>query len=118
MSFQYSGFSLPLRQYNDIERRSTILIIDDHETVRTYLRESLNDTYVIAEASESRHGVRVAKQVVPDLIITAITTQAFDNEYLCFHLKQCESTNHIPVVILSENNDPFNRVKSFLFRSG
>jgi YesN/AraC family two-component response regulator len=115
MNLQHPGFSLRFDPSEDVAHRSTILIIDDHEAARTYIRETLSEAYVIAEASNSEDGVRVAKQIVPDLIITALTTQVLDNESLCIQLKHCESTNHIPIVILSENNDPSNRIKSFYF---
>lgn len=113
INFQDRGFSPRLEQFDGIKRRSTILIIDDHEKVRSYLRKSLGETYEITEASNSKEGVRIAKQEVPDLIITALTTQALDNESLCLHLKHCENTSHIPIVILSEQNDRSNRIKSF-----
>ncbi|HEX6890639.1 MAG TPA: helix-turn-helix domain-containing protein [Chryseolinea sp.] len=108
ITFRHPEFSLRLDQ-----NRPTILIIG--EGLRTFLREALNEIYLIEEVSTSEEGIRFAKQEVPDLIITALTAEYSDNESLCFQLKHCENTNHIPVVILSERNDPSNRVKSFYF---
>ena len=115
MNFQQQEVFQQQEQCDEIRHRPTILVIDDHETVRTYLRESLNEIYVVAEASNCEEGVRFAKQIVPHLIITALTIQSFENESLCFHLKHCENTNHIPIVILSEQNDSSSRIKSFYF---
>ena len=113
--FERPGFAMRVDLGHDFKHRSTVLIIDDHVKMRAYLRESLGELYNVEEASNSHEGVRIAKQKVPDLIITALTTQAVENESLCFHLKQCEATDHIPIVILSQKNDPSNRIKSFYF---
>ena len=113
MNFQHPGFTLRLDQGDVIERRPTILIIG--ERLRTFLQKALSEMYVVEEASNSEEGIRFAKREVPDLIITGLTAASSDNESLCFQLKHCENTNHIPVVILSELNDPSNRIKSFYF---
>jgi response regulator RpfG family c-di-GMP phosphodiesterase len=113
--FQHPGFSLRLDQDDAPERRATVLVIDDNKKVRAYLRDGLRDTYTIEEASDSENGVRLAKQIIPDLIITALTTQDQDNESICLQLKHFDKTNHIPIVVLSEGNDPSSRIKSFHF---
>ncbi len=115
MNFHHPWFSLLLDQDDEPERRSTVLIIDDHEKVRAYLREGLKDICIIEEASDSEEGVRLAKQIIPDLIITALTAQDLDNESICLQLKHYDKTNHIPIVVLSEGNDPSSRIKSFYF---
>ena len=99
MNFQHPGFTLRLDQGDVIERRPTILIIG--ERLRTFLQEALREMYVIEEAPTSEEGIRFAKREVPDLIITGLTAESTNNESLCFQLKHCEHTNHIPVVILS-----------------
>jgi AraC-like DNA-binding protein len=108
MNFEHRGFSL--RSDQD---RPTILIIGERH--RTFLRDALNEIYRIEEVSTSEEGIRFAKREVPDLIITALTAESSDNESLCFQLKHSQNTNHIPLVILSEINDPSNRMKSFYF---
>ena len=113
MNFEHRGLSLRLDKDDAIKRRPTILIIG--ERLRTFLREALNEIYLIEEVSTSEEGIRFAKREVPDLIITALRAESPDNESLCFQLKHSETTNHIPVVILSELNDPSSRMKSFYF---
>jgi DNA-binding NarL/FixJ family response regulator len=54
---------------------ATTLIADDHEVVRTGLRsmlEKLGGTEVVAEASDGRTAVRLARELTPDLIIVDI----------------------------------------------
>jgi AraC-like DNA-binding protein len=115
MNFHDPGFSLRIDQDDEPARRATVLVIDDHEKVCAYLRDGLKDIYTIEQASDSENGVRLARQIIPDLIITALTAQDLANESLCLQLKHYDKTNHIPIVVFSEGNDPSSRIKSFYF---
>jgi DNA-binding response OmpR family regulator len=116
-NLEHTAFSVRRELGDAIKHRSTVLIIDDHATIGAYLRKSLTEQYYIEEASSSKDGIRLAKQKLPDLIVTALTVRASDNEYLCFHLKHCEHTDHIPIIILSQKNDASNRIRSFNFNA-
>jgi AraC-like DNA-binding protein len=91
---------------------STILVINGNAAVREYLRKTLNSTYRIEEAGDENDGLRLAKQILPDLIIVDFNVPA-KGEPLCFQLKGCERTSHIPVVILTYQDNQNNRIKSF-----
>jgi len=112
MNLAQLEFPLELKGDN-ASKRSTLLVIDDNEEMRKYLREALDEIYTIEEAVDSQLGLRLAKEIVPDLIITGLTSQDLDNESLCFQLKQCEGTSHIPIVVLSRINDQYSRITSF-----
>ncbi|HMG93067.1 MAG TPA: helix-turn-helix domain-containing protein [Chryseolinea sp.] len=91
---------------------STILVVNGNVAVREYLRKTLNCTYRIEEAGDEIDGLRLAKQILPDLIIVDFNVPA-KGDPLCFQLKGCERTSHIPVVILTHQENQNNRVKSF-----
>jgi len=53
-----------------------LLLVDDHEVVRTGLRmllESQSDLKIVAEASSGQQALELAKQLTPDIIIMDIT---------------------------------------------
>lgn len=114
-NLERTGFNMRIDLGDAFKHRSTVLIVDDHVNIGAYLRESLGDQYNLEEASNSRDGVRLAKQKLPDLIVTALTIQAAENECLCFQLKHSEDTDHIPIVILSQTSDVYDRIRSFNF---
>ena len=91
---------------------STILVINRNVAMREYLRKALDCNYKVEEAVEDNDGLRLAKQILPDLIIMDVNVPAAGDP-LCFQLKQCERTSHIPVVILTHQADQNNRIKSF-----
>ena len=99
-------------RYSPSPLSSTILVVNRNAAMREYLRNTLNSTYRIEEAGDENDGLRLAKQILPDLIIVDFNVPA-TGDPLCFQLKGCERTSHIPVVILTQQDNQNNRVKSF-----
>ncbi|HEX6893488.1 MAG TPA: helix-turn-helix domain-containing protein [Chryseolinea sp.] len=99
-------------RYSPSRLLSTILVINGNAAVREYLRRTLDSTHRIEEAVDENDGLCLAKQILPDLIIADFNVPA-KGEPLCFQLKGCDKTSHIPVVILTNQNDQNNRIKSF-----
>jgi len=99
-------------KHGTCESPSTILVIGQQLTVRDYLRSALDPTYRIEEAKDDFDGLRLSKQILPDLIIIELNVPV-NRDPLCFELKRCERTSHIPVIVLSEHDDQQSRIKSF-----
>jgi len=112
MNFPEPEFTLSANSGSSKER-CTLLVIDDSHQLCQYLRSSLLDTYVIEETDNNNDGLALAKQILPDLIVTQLAMPELDGESLCFQLKRCELTSHIPIIILSYQNDHYSRIKSF-----
>ena len=91
---------------------NTILVINENIAVRNYLRNALDCSFRIEEAKNETEGLRLAKQILPDLVIIRLNAP-FGEDPLCFQLKRCEKTSHIPVVILTDEDDHQSRIKSF-----
>lgn len=81
----------------DVEELSTILVVDDNEDIRTYLRVLLSDHYYVIEASDGQNGLRLAKESVPDLIVSDVMMPVMDGLTFCSKIKEDEVTSHIPV---------------------
>ena len=94
------------------ESPSTILVICQQMEVRDYLRSALDSTYRIEEARDDIDGLRLSRQILPDLIILELIVPV-NHGPLCFELKRCERTSHIPVVVLTDHDDQQSRIKSF-----
>ena len=67
----------------DVEELSTILVVDDNEDIRTYLRVLLSDHYYVIEASDGQNGLRLAKESVPDLIVSDVMMPVMDGLSFC-----------------------------------
>lgn len=86
---------------NKIEKPFTILIADDNEDIRTYLRELLKDDYEILEAEDGADALSLINKEMPDLVVSDVMMPNIDGIRLCQELKCQISTSHIPVVLLT-----------------
>ncbi len=78
-----------------------ILIIEDNEDLRKFIKESLYDDYNILEAENGINGRNTAFTMIPDLIVTDIMMTDLDGIKLCSQLKNDERTSHIPIIMLT-----------------
>lgn len=97
----------------DVEELSTILIVDDNEDIRSYLRVLLAGQYYVIEASDGQNGLRLAKESVPDLIVSDVMMPVMDGLTFCSKIKEDEVTSHIPVILLTARSDESQRIKGY-----
>jgi len=81
-----------------------ILIVDDNEELRAFLRDSLKDLYEISEAANGREGIEKAKEVSPDLIISDVMMPDMDGIEFCRRVKEDLEISHIPFLMLTAKN--------------
>lgn len=78
-----------------------ILIVDDNEELRTFLKDSLQDHYHIAEAQDGQTGLEAAKEIHPDLIISDVMMPVMNGIEFCRRIKENVETSHIPFIMLT-----------------
>lgn len=79
----------------------TVLVVEDNEDVRAYVKSLLIDEYCIIEAEDCLIGCKLAVEFVPDLIISDIMTPNMNGIELCKELKNNGVTDHIPIILLT-----------------
>jgi signal transduction histidine kinase/DNA-binding response OmpR family regulator len=78
-----------------------VLIVEDSEQLRLFLRKILMDDFQLVEAGNGKEGLRTCLESIPDLVISDIMMPEMDGMELCRKIKASEMTSHIPVLLLT-----------------
>lgn len=84
-----------------VSGRPVLIIAEDNDDLRFYLKDNLNQLYEIFEASNGEAALKMIKKVVPDLIISDIMMPGIDGIELCKRVKSDKSICHIPLILLT-----------------
>ena len=71
----------------DDKDKETILVIDDNQDVRDYVKMLLASQYTVIEASNGQEGLQQAMKYVPDAIICDVMMPVMDGMECCRRLK-------------------------------
>jgi len=83
------------------EDAPTVLIVDDNADIRTYLRSILQGQYRLLEAEDGQRGLELAREQVPDLIVSDVMMPVMNGLEFCQQLKRDGISSHIPVILLT-----------------
>lgn len=81
--------------------RPLVLIIDDNNGMRAYLRSILQDHYNVSEAVNGQQGLKRARREVPKLVVCDVMMPVMDGLEFTRRLKADTATSHIPVILLT-----------------
>jgi len=82
-------------------KKNIILVVEDSADVRSYIRSAIEPDYHIIEAKDGREGIKKAREIIPDLIISDIMMPGADGYELCRVLKNDVKTSHVPIILLT-----------------
>lgn len=93
--------------------KPSILVIDDNNDIRQYLRTLLQDDFYVFEASDGKEGLEVAMKEVPDLVICDVMMPVMNGLEFTEQLKTQTITSHIPVIMLTAKNLDEHRAEGY-----
>jgi DNA-binding response OmpR family regulator/nitrogen-specific signal transduction histidine kinase len=83
------------------DKKKTIVIVEDNEDLRFYLKDNLKGQYHVEEATNGKEGWEKVKQLNPDLVVSDIMMPLMDGVELARKIKTETITAHIPVILLT-----------------
>lgn len=78
-----------------------ILLVEDNEDFRFYLKDNLRLHYKVFEAANGKEGWQKALAHYPQLIVSDISMPSMDGIELTCKIKSDKRTSHIPVILLT-----------------
>lgn len=87
------------------DHQPVLLVVEDNSDMRHYIGKALSGQFHIIEAENGMSGAAIAKESVPDLIISDIMMPGMNGYKLCYTIKTNELTSHIPVILLTARAD-------------
>ncbi|MFL9484345.1 two-component regulator propeller domain-containing protein [Chitinophagaceae bacterium LWZ2-11] len=81
--------------------RKTILLVEDNEDLRFYLKDNLRKIYNVEEAVNGQEGWEKVKALNPDLIVSDIMMPVMDGIEMSRKIKSEIHSAHIPIILLT-----------------
>ncbi|MEN9445064.1 MAG: hypothetical protein RIS47_1955, partial [Bacteroidota bacterium] len=94
LSPNYSQLTAP-------QNAATILLVEDNYELRKYIQYAFSAQYKIIEAADGAIGYEMAKDLIPDLIISDVIMPNLSGIEFCKRIKQNLVTSHIPIILLT-----------------
>ncbi len=107
VSIEKSDTNLPAEP----SERPLLLLAEDNEELRAFLVRTLSESYEVLEAPDGRQAIELARQRVPDIVVSDIFMPHTDGIQLLDMIKQGEITSHIPVLLLTSRTALQNRIE-------
>ena len=78
-----------------------ILIVDDNEDFRVFMRDSLISEYTVEVATNGAKAWEMIPELQPDIIVSDVMMPEMDGNELCKLVKTDIRTSHIPLILLT-----------------
>ncbi|WP_299122088.1 response regulator [uncultured Winogradskyella sp.] len=105
-------------QLNDVvvdEDSNSVLIVEDNSDMARYIASCLRPEYKVSFAKDGKEGLDMAKQSIPDIVVTDVMMPIMDGFELTRKLQANNNTNHIPIIMLTSKavqEDRFEGISS------
>ncbi len=97
----------------DSTHKPLMLIVDDNEDVREYLKSIFTKQFRIEESRDGEDALKIAASAYPDIIICDVMMPKIDGLEFCYKLKTNEYISHIPVILLTARSSEEYIIKGY-----
>ncbi|MDL2214945.1 response regulator [Dysgonomonas sp. OttesenSCG-928-M03] len=81
--------------------KNTLLIVEDHEALRYYLRKTFEHDYRVVDVSDGQEALSCLANEYPDLILSDVMMPGIQGDELCRLVKDNPNTSGIPFILLT-----------------
>jgi len=99
--------SPPVASESQSSQLPSVLIIEDDDDFRFYIKDNLKSSYLLYEASNGKEGWQRALFYHPDMIVCDVQMPIMNGLDLVHKLKSDGRTKHIPVILLTAADEKY-----------
>ena len=103
------NYDVPTTGYQEVKQTidhdQRLLIVEDNDELRTYLKNTLSELYIVQTCENGKEALTIIKEYKPNLIISDIMMPVMRGDELCKIVKANIETSHIPVILLTALSD-------------
>ncbi len=104
---------VPVQEEEDPSGYPTVLVVEDDEDLRKFIRSILEEEYEIHEAADGREGYQKAVELIPDFIISDIMMPEVDGMELLEKVRENPHTSHVLFLLLTAKTTLDSKLEGF-----
>jgi signal transduction histidine kinase/ligand-binding sensor domain-containing protein/DNA-binding response OmpR family regulator len=93
--------------------KQTVLIVEDNEDFRFYLKDNLKEHFNVLEAEDGKQGWAVVSKELPDLVVSDVMMPKMDGLQLSKKIRNDINTSHIPIILLSARSKEEQKIEGY-----
>ncbi len=90
--------------------KPSILIVEDNPDILWLLSDKMQAEFSVFEAVDGSAGLKIAREHMPDVVVTDLMMPRMDGFELCNKLKNDIRTSHIPVIMLTAKTELTDKI--------
>lgn len=94
-----------------LSEKPSILLIDDNNDLRIYLKKILQGSYIVYEADSGESGLEMVQKFIPNLVISDVIMGDISGLDFCRRVKDDAALSHIPIVLLTSGSSAEIKLK-------
>lgn len=87
--------------HDDTQDIPTMLVVDDSDDLRVYIRDHFQRQYRVLEARDGAEGIAVAQRELPDIVVSDVMMPGTDGFTLVRTLRDSPETEFLAIVLLT-----------------
>ena len=97
--------------HEDEVNKDCILIVEDTEDLRRYLKDNLKKTYKVYTATNGNEALKILNKKNLNLVISDVMMPEMDGIELCKTIKKSVELSHIPIILLTAKSSYMERLE-------
>lgn len=93
--------------------KPNLLLVEDNPDMRCYIKKMLSVKFNVAEANNGEAGYEIARNILPDFIVSDLMMPLCDGARLCRMIRENVELCHIPFLLLTANSSEQAYIESF-----